>query len=598
MKPAPVEKTGRESPQPGEEAITQLRGVKGLRRVWADRELLWRVLSFMRPFLRWHMLGLVLTFATSVLSLVQPWIYRLLIDKVLIERNTHLLLEICLVYLGATLLSSFVSMSSSLLFHWLGQRTGNDLRMFLHERIFRLSIAFTGRKRLGDLISCFTSDIPAIQGLFTSTISTLIGQMISFTVLIIVLFNINSRLTMLAIPSIPFFAVILAFSSSMLKGTSRHLQESNATFTSILQEQISGLKTSAAFCTELRERLRFRDSLSNVLSASMKMTIRGFVLEGGFLLASVTLILVMWLGGQEVIQGRMQVGMLVAYVSYFGMLFGPIGAVASLSVQTIRSLGAAERVFGIADAEPEVVESPGAVELGEVEGSIEFRGVSFTYPTGSVVFKDFDLLVEPKDVVLIKGESGAGKTTLVSLLLRFWDPDEGEILLDGRPIRDFKLESLRRKIGVVLQDSFLYHASVRDNILLGDPAADERDVFEAARAAGAHDFVMELPEGYDTIIGERGSNLSGGQIQRIALARVFLKNPPIVILDEATNALDASSEDHVRRSILRLLEGRTCIIITHHHSSWSHCTRVFDISRGEDDQVSNEAYSTLGLDVP
>lgn len=549
---------------------TGVRFGSDFKQLWNDRHLLFRVFSFIRPYKGWQALGLLLTLVAAGLGLVQPWISRLLIDKVLIEKNTSMLLEICFVFLGATLLSSVVRMASSLLFNWLGQATGNDLRVVLHGKLTQLSIAYTGRKKTGELLSSFTSDIPVIQSLYTSTLSNIVSQIGTFFIVLTVMLRIDSRLTLLAVPSVPVFAAIIALSGAMLKKASAEVQDRTASFTGLLQEQLTALKTSAAFGTEKQEASRFSKSLGELLRSSIMLTLKGYVVEAGSLLATITLILVIWLGGKEVIAGRMQIGVLIAYISYFGMLFGPIGTLAGISTQMIRALGAAERVFGILDTEPAVKEKKDARVLENARGVIEFRNVSFAYPGGMKVIDCFNATFRPGEMVLLKGDSGGGKTTIVSLLLRYFDPDEGEITIDGKDIRDFTLESLRRNIGVVFQDSFLYHASVRENIRIGNPDSSEDDIRRAALAADAHCFIGELPEGYDTVVGERGSSLSGGQAQRIALARVFLKNPRIVILDEATSALDPTSEGKIHETMKTFLSEKTGIVITHHGSFQSH----------------------------
>jgi subfamily B ATP-binding cassette protein MsbA len=548
-----------------------------LKKLWSERRLLFRTLSFLKPWLGWHVLGFFLTILAAGLALVQPWVSRLLIDKVLIQGDTGLLVKICLAFLGATVIGSIVSMAMSVLFSWIGQSAAIDLRMTLYTKLNALSIAFSGRKRVGELMAGFTSDIPVMQSLYSSTLSGTLSEVIRFFVVLAVMISINPRLTLLAVPSIPVFAVIIALAGTMLKKASADVQEKSAFFTATLQEQLSGLRTSAAFNLEAREGGRFKNSMTDLMHSSIKLTVKSFVLNAGSLVASGTLILVIWLGGNEVIQGKMEVGVLIAFISYFGMLFGPVGSITGVATQILKAMGAAERVFSVIDTEPSVKELPGAVVLTGVKGEIEFRNVSFSYSEDSPVLRNFSEIVRAGETVALSGDSGAGKTTLVSLLLRFFDPDQGEILIDGNRIKNFTLESLRRNIGVVFQNPFLYHCSVRENILLGRPDASTNEVVAAAEAANAHEFILSLPEGYETMVGERGSSLSGGQIQRIALARVFLKNPPVVVLDEATSALDNRSESRVQDAVSLLLKDRTCLVIAHRQSTVESADRVVNI---------------------
>lgn len=547
------------------------------RKLWQDRRLLYRTLAFLKPWLGWHGLGLLLTFVSAFLGLVQPWVTRLLIDRVLIQGDTQMLIKVCLAFFGAVFLGSLVGMAMSVLFSWVGQSAAIDLRMALYRKLNQLSMAYSGRKRLGELMAGFNSDIPVMQGLYSSTLSTSISEIIRFFVVLAVMITINPTLTLLAVPSIPLFAVIIALAGTMIKKASAEVQEKRAFFTATLQEQLSGLRTSAAFNLQERESSRFRSSMAELMHSNIKLTVKGFVFNAGSLLASSTLILVIWLGGNQVIRGQMEVGVLVAFISYFGMLFGPVGSIAGIASQILKAMGAAERVFAIIDTKPSVEESDGALELLCPRGSIEFRNVVFQYSSGAPVIDGLSDTIHPGETVAVTGESGAGKSTIVSLLLRFYDPDQGQILIDGMNIKNVTLESLRRSIGVVFQSPFLYHCSVADNIRIGKTQSSMEEVEAAARAAHAHEFIQSLPNGYETVVGERGSSLSGGQIQRIALARVFLKNPPIVILDEATSALDSGSEEKVQEAVKRLLRNRTCIIIAHRKSTVDSADRVLRV---------------------
>lgn len=551
--------------------------IADLRKLWQDRSLLLRTLVFLKPWLGWHGLGLLLTFLSAALALVQPWVSRLLIDKVLIQGDTRMLVHICFAYFGAVVLGSLVGMAMSVLFSWVGQSAAIDLRMALYRKLNTLSMAFSGRKRLGELMAGFTSDIPVMQGLYSSTLSTAVSEVIRFFVVLVVMITINPGLTMLAVPSIPLFAVIIALAGTMIKKASSEVQEKRAFFTATLQEQLSGLRTAAAFNLQDREGDKFHGSMKDLMHSSIRLTVKGFVFNAGSLLASTTLILVIWLGGNQVIRGEMQVGVLIAFISYFGMLFGPVGSIAGIASQILKAMGAAERVFSVIDTEPAVQDSPEAADLKDPAGMIEFRNVVFQYSPGTPVIRDFSEIIRPGETVAVTGDSGAGKSTIVSLLLRFYDPAEGDILIDGKNLKDLTLDSLRSNIGVVFQNPYLYHCSVADNIGIGKPGSSIEEIMDAAGAAHAHEFIRGLPEGYDTIVGERGSSLSGGQVQRIALARVFLKDPPIVILDEATSALDSGSEEKIQDAVKHLLKNRTCIIIAHRQSSVDTADRILRI---------------------
>ena len=555
--------------------------MNGLREILAGRRILGRALSFLKPYIRWQVLGLVVTVIAAGTGLVQPWVNRILIDKVLLEGNIPLLRKVIAFFTGAVLLQTVTGMSGNYLFTWMSNRAANDLRASLHRKIQLLSAAFSERRKTGDMMSSFTSDIPVMQGLYSSMFVNLLTESVRFVVVLGVMLGINARLTLIALPSVPAFAVIIALAGGMIKRASREVQERRGDFNSLLQEQLAGLRTSAAYGLEGSQAKSFRGSMAALLSSQLRLTLKGFVFNAGSLVAMFSMILVLYLGGLEVIQGGMQLGVLIAFSGYFGMLFGPIGSFAGAAGQVLHGIGAAERVFAILDTPEAVTEAPGAVPLREPRGLIEFRNVSFSYPEGRQVLSGLSFVVNPGETVAVAGESGAGKTTVVSLLLRFHDPDQGRILLDGRPLADYTLASLRENIGVVLQEPFLFNVSVLDNILMGRPGAARREAEAAAMAAHAHHFITELPNGYDTPAGERGCLLSGGQRQRIALARVFLRNPRVVILDEATSALDRESEAQVKSAVHGLLRDRTCLIIAHRESTVEDVDRVVTIGQTE-----------------
>lgn len=555
--------------------------MNGMRELLAGRRILGRALSFLKPYIRWQVLGLVVTVIAAGTGLVQPWVNRILIDQVLLEGNIPLLRKVIAFFTGAVLLQTVTGMSGNYLFTWMSNRAANDLRASLHRKIQLLSAAFSERRKTGDMMSSFTSDIPVMQGLYSSMFVNLLTESVRFVVVLGVMLGINARLTLTALPSVPAFAVIIALAGGMIKRASREVQERRGDFNSLLQEQLAGLRTSAAYGLEGSQAKSFRGSMAALLSSQLRLTLKGFVFNAGSLVAMFSMILVLYLGGLEVIRGGMQLGVLIAFSGYFGMLFGPIGSFAGAAGQVLHGIGAAERVFAILDSPEAVTEAPGAIPLREPRGLIEFRNVSFAYPEGRQVLSGLSFVVNPGETVAVAGESGAGKTTVVSLLLRFHDPDQGRILLDGRPLADYTLASLRENIGVVLQEPFLFNVSVLDNILMGRPGAARREAEAAAMAAHAHHFITELPNGYDTPAGERGCLLSGGQRQRIALARVFLRNPRVVILDEATSALDRESEAQVKSAVHGLLRDRTCLIIAHRESTVEDVDRVVTIGQTE-----------------
>lgn len=551
--------------------------MNGFREILQSRRILFRTVSFLKPYLRWQFLGLVITVISAGAGLVHPWVNRILIDKVLLEGNIPLLRTVALLFTGAALLQTLTGMGGTYLFTWMSNRAANDVRAALHRKIQLLSAAFSERRKTGDTMSSFTSDIPVMQGLYSSLFVNLLTETVRFLAVLGVMAGINLRLTLTALPSIPVFAVIIALAGGLIKRASLEVQTKKGDFNALLQEQLAGLRTSAAYDLALPQRTDFIGSMTSLLSSQLRLTLKGFLFNAGSLAAMLSMILVIYLGGLEVIEGRMQLGVLIAFSGYFGMLFGPVGSFAGAAGQVLRAVGAAERVFSILDTPEAVRERPDAVPLLNPRGLIEFRDVSFSYPGGKPVLTDLNLRVNPGETVAVTGDSGAGKTTLVSLLLRFHDPDRGLILFDGKPLSGFTLASLRKQFGVVLQEPFLFNTTIYENMLIGRPGASRKEVQAAAEAAHAHHFIMEFEKGYDSPAGERGCLLSGGQRQRVALARVFLRNPCVVILDEATSSLDRESEAHVRAAVSNLLRNRTCIIIAHRESAIEGVDRLISL---------------------
>ncbi len=548
--------------------------MEGLKAILAGKKVLGRTLGYLRPYIRWQFLGLFITVISAGAGLAQPWVNHILIDKVLLEGNVPLLKTVMLFFTGAVLLQTGAGMAGTYLFTWMSNRAANDLRAALHRKIQMLSVAFAERRKTGDIMSCFTSDVPVMQGLYSSIFVTLLTEAVRFAVVLAVMLRINPRLTLIALPSIPVFAVLLALTGGIIKRASRDVQERRADFNALLQEQLAGLRTSAAYGLDASQAEGFRGAMTTLLSSRLRLTLKGFIFNAGSLAATAGMILVLYLGGLEVIHGRMQLGVLIAFSGYFGMLFGPVGSFAGAAGQVLQAVGAGERVLAILDTPETIRESPKTVKLKNPSGLVEFRDVYFAYPGGNPVLRGLSFRVEPGETVAVAGESGSGKTTMVSLLLRFHDPDRGEILLDGRPLGDYTLSSLRGNMGVVLQEPFLFGGTIMDNILLGRPGASKKEVEAAARAAYAHHFITGLHGGYQARTGERGALLSGGQRQRIALARVFLRNPKLVILDEATSALDRESEEYVKEALRNLLRDRTCIIIAHRESTLEGVDRI------------------------
>jgi ABC-type multidrug transport system fused ATPase/permease subunit len=393
--------------------------------------------------------------------------------------------------------------------------------------------------------------------------------------------NINPGLTLVTIAVTPLFYLIIRAFGRRINEQSRAYHEKESSLVASVQESLSAIRAIQAFTLEPETRHRFVDQSRQSLVASQRMTRTQLAYAAcAGLTVSVGTAAVVWFASHEVIQGRMSVGDILVFLAYLGILYQPMNTFSQSAGVIQSSRAQLQRVFEIIDAVPDISDRPDAIDLPPVRGHIEFRDVSFHYAPDQTVLDDIQLTVEPGRVIAIVGKTGAGKTTMASLLLRFYDPNAGALLLDGRDFRSIRLASLRRQVSVVLQDPILFATTIAENIAYGKPGAAREAIQQAARRAQAHDFIQALPQGYDTLLGERGVNLSGGQRQRLSIARAFLKDAPILILDEPTSALDSQTEQALLASLFDLMRGRTTFIIAHRLSTVRQADQIIVLEHG------------------
>jgi len=480
--------------------------------------------------------------------------------------------------------------------YWSGQaghRLIFDLRYALYQHVQGMSHSFFDQRRSGAIVARFVSDIQLAQNFVGSALTNvwMDGAAVGFVIWI--LFVLEHRLAWAALAVIPFYVGLIRYYSPRIKAASQSVQEMLEDFSGELQEKIAGAAVVKAFGREQHEARRFYDSSRTLLD----LTLRNVALSSGnqattTVLTSVAPLVVVWVASAMILQGSLSVGTMIAFYAYLGSLYLPLQRFSELSVVVSNSLAAMDRIFEFFDIRPEVAEAPGARRLEQVAGRVTFRHVTFAYPTrgnGHAVLRDIDLDVEPGETIAIVGRSGAGKSTLVSLIPRFYDVREGSVGIDNIDVRRVTIASLRDQIGIVPQDPILFSGTLQENLLYGKPDATEAQVMAAARAANADDFITQLPDGYLTLVGERGLRLSGGQRQRVAIARTFLKDPPILILDEATAALDSESENLIHDALRRLMYGRTTFIIAHRLSTVMNADRIVVLERGAVCEVGRHA---------
>lgn len=530
-----------------------------------------RLLGFVRPY--WGKLTLAgaILAINSVAGLALPLVIRYVVDSALVEGSLQLLNRVTLLLFGLFLVQAVLGFGQAYLLGWVGERVVANLRTALYSHLQAMPLRFFAATRTGELLSRLGSDVTTIQDAVTSTLLSLLSNLIMFVGGVVIIFVMAWRLTLIMLAVVPLAVIGIIILGRWVRRYSRQVQDALAEVSAVAEEALSGVRIVKSFAREPYEIGRYRDGVEQLFGIAIKRVRLGAILGPIIgLLAFSTIALVLWIGSREVIVGRLTPGQLVSFLLYTMMIASPIASFTSLYAQFQRALGASERVFQLLDTPPEMVDASDAIELPPIRGEVRFEDVCFDYGDSAearVVLRDINLVAYPGQVVALVGPSGAGKTTLANLIPRFYDPNCGRILIDGYDIRQVKLQSLREQIGIVPQETALFSGSVRENISYGKLDATPEEIEAAARAANAHDFIMDLPEGYDTLVGERGVKLSGGQRQRIAIARALLKDPRILILDEATSSLDTESEQAVQEALERLMRDRTTFVIAHRLST-------------------------------
>jgi ATP-binding cassette, subfamily B, bacterial MsbA len=540
-----------------------------------------RLLSYLKPYRGRLVLALLAMVASSALSLIFPLVIQNVVDSVLQLGNVADLDRFTLILLLAFLVRSFTSLVESFNLQYIGERIVYDLRLQFYNHLQTLSLGFFARRRVGELVSRLASDVTAIRGALTNNIGTLLQQSLILIGSIIVMIAINWRLTLFILVLAPVLIGVGGLFGVLLRRLSSQVQDELADATVVVSEVLGSIREVKTFVREPYEVERYGGAVRRSFEAALKV-LRVRVIFGplvGFL-GFGALALILWFGGREVLDGRLTGGELIAFLFYGVTVAGSLGGLVNLYSTFQEALGATKRVFEILDQKPEILDAPNARTLARAEGRITFDHVSFSYETRQEVLHDIALDIPPGEILALVGPSGAGKSTMFNLIPRFYDPTHGRVLLDGIDVRDLTQASLRAQIAIVPQETLLFGGTIRENIRYGRLEATEAELIEAAKAANAHNFITELPDGYETIVGERGIRLSGGQRQRVAIARALLKDPRILLLDEATSSLDSESEHEVQEALARLMQGRTTIIIAHRLSTVRIAHRIAVLDKG------------------
>jgi len=556
-------------------------------------------MKFVKPYWFQILITIIIGIIKFTIPMLTPLLLKYILDDVIAadlaqdEKRTKLYIAMGIMFFIFLVLRPPVEYFRQYYAQWVGSKILYDIRDQLFDHIQKLSLKYYANTRAGEVISRVIHDVEQTKTFVITGLMNLWLDLFTIFIAIAIMLTLDVKLTIVSIILFPLYGFSIKYFYGRLRHLTRARSQALAEVQGYLHERVQGIPVIRSFAIEDHEQKLFDKQNSNFLKKALDHTswnAKTFAVVNT--ITDLAPLLVIGFAGYQVIQGNLTVGTLVAFVAYIDRLYNPLRRLVNSSTTLTQALASMDRVFEFVDEKYDIEDKPNAVECKNVAGNVSFENVSFSYgdhEKDQAVLKNINLHIQSGETVALVGMSGGGKSTLVSLIPRFYDVTGGRILLDGTDIRSYKVRTLRDKIGMVLQDTFLFSESVKHNILLGKPDATDEEIIEAAKAANAHEFIEKLPQGYDTKVGERGVKLSGGQKQRIAIARVFLKNPPLLIWDEATSALDLESEHLIQESLEELAKNRTTFIVAHRLSTITHADKIVLIEHGEIVEIGTHA---------
>lgn len=544
--------------------------------------LYFRALKYIKPYWKRGLAAGICTIIAAGGTAYLPFVIKDMVDQVLSEKNTTMLNWIVLSIIVVFVIRGIAYYGQSYLMNYVGQRVIIDIRKAVFEKLQRLSMSFYDKHKTGTIMSYVTNDVSALQSAMVDNVVEMITETVILVASIVMMIYLDWKLFLVTFATFPVVLFFIDSFGKRIRKSGSRIQEAAADITSVLQEVASSPRVIKSFVREGYEVERFDKENMNNFRANMKYAQLSSTLTPTIeFVSAVGVSIILWYGGNSVINGSITAGSLVAFLTYAVNISNPIKRLSRVIGNIQKALAAAQRVFDVLDLPEDIKNAPDAKALPPVKGDVRFKDVCFAYNESEEVLSHVSFEVKPGEMIAFVGPSGAGKSTVASLLPRFYDATNGSITIDGQDIRKVTLDSLREQVGIVPQETVLFNGSVYDNILYGRLDATREEVEAAAKAANAHDFIMQLPNGYETMLGDRGMNISGGQRQRISIARAILKNPQILILDEATSALDTESERVVQEALDRLMVGRTSFVIAHRLSTIKNADKIMVLEKGQ-----------------